>query len=218
MILAPSILTADFLCLGDEIRAAENGGAGMIHCDVMDGHFVPNITFGPLLIKALRRATTLPLDVHLMIENADAYLGDFRRAHADRVTVHAEACTHLHRTLARIRELGARPGVALNPASPLSLIEEVLGEIDLLLIMTVNPGFGGQSLIEGAVHKLQRAAELRAQGGHQFALQVDGGISAENVAAVVRAGADIVVAGSAVFDGIDPRRAAERIVAAAARA
>ncbi len=212
MQLAPSILSADFARLGEEIAAVEEGGASLIHCDVMDGHFVPNITIGPLVVRAAKKVTKLPLDVHLMIADADLHAPAFVDAGADRITVHAEACLHLHRTLDRIRSLGAQPGVALNPASPLELVGEVLDEIDLLLIMSVKPGFGGQRFIPRALEKIRRAAAMRKHRGAAFEIEVDGGVDEQNVADVVDAGADIVVAGSAVFDGRDPREAARRLL------
>jgi len=214
--LAPSILSADFSRLGDEIRAAESGGATSVHCDVMDGHFVPNITIGPLIVAAVRNVTGLPVDAHLMIERPDAFLEDFVGAGADGITVHVEACVHLHRTLAKIRELGAEAGVALNPATPLSLVEPILDEIDLLLVMSVNPGFGGQRFIPRSLQRIEEAARMRAERGLDFDIQVDGGVGPANVREVRAAGADIVVAGSAVFDGADPAAAARRVIAAAA--
>jgi ribulose-phosphate 3-epimerase len=207
MILAPSILSADFSRLREEVEAAEAGGAQSFHCDVMDGHFVPNLTFGPMVVAAMRKLTQKPLDVHLMVVGADALVDSFVRAGADGITVHAEACPHLHRTLSRIQAMGVRVGVALNPATPLVMIEEILDMIDLLLIMTVNPGFGGQSLIPAGLSKLANAVRMRERLGLDFDLQVDGGVSPDNMRSVVEAGADIVVAGSAVFDGVDPCRA-----------
>ncbi len=215
--LAPSILSADFSRLGEEIRSVDESGAHLIHCDVMDGHYVPNLTIGPLVVKAIRPVTELPLDVHLMVTNPDELVPAFVAAGADRITVHVEACVHLHRSLHAIREAGVRPGVALNPATPLSSIEEVLDEIDLLLIMSVNPGFGGQKFIPGALERLRRARALREARGLEFDLQVDGGVGADNVAEVAEAGADIVVAGSAVFDGVDAAAATRRLLAAAER-
>ena len=217
MQLAPSILSADFSRLGEEIRSVDESGAHLIHCDVMDGHYVPNLTIGPLVVKAIRPVTELPLDVHLMVTNPDELVPAFVAAGADRITVHVEACVHLHRSLHAIREAGVRPGVALNPATPLSSIEEVLDEIDLLLIMSVNPGFGGQKFIPGALERLRRARALREARGLEFDLQVDGGVGADNVAEVAEAGADIVVAGSAVFDGVDAAAATRRLLAAAER-
>ncbi len=210
--IAPSVLAADFTRLGEEVRAAEAGGADWIHVDVMDGHFVPNITMGPAVTRAIRGVTSLPIDVHLMISEPDRYLEAFVEAGADSLTVHAEALPHLHRTLQRIRELGARAGVAINPATPVEQIAEVLPVLDLLLIMTVNPGFGGQSYIAGSEARVARArAMLDAAGASAVDLQVDGGIDPETIGGVVRAGADVVVAGSAVFGG--PQSVADRIAA-----
>ena len=199
MKIAPSILSADFSRLGEEIQAVEAGGADWIHVDVMDGHFVPNITIGPVVTAGARRATDLPLDVHLMISNPDDYVDDFVKAGADWVTVHAEACTHLHRTLARIGELGAKAGVALNPATPLSAIEDVVEHLDLLLIMSVNPGFGGQSYIPRSSDKLRRARAMLDAAGSSAELQVDGGVGLSNIAEVAATGASVIVAGSAVY-------------------
>lgn len=198
-VLAPSILSADFGRLAEEIRAVEEGGAEWIHVDVMDGHFVPNITLGPMITAAADDATDLPLDVHLMIESPERYVDDFVRAGADVLTVHAEACPHLHRVVQQIREAGAAPGVALNPATPLAAVEEIAHEIDLLLIMTVNPGFGGQAFIEHSYDRISRARQLLDRVGSQARLEIDGGASAGNAAALVRAGADTLVAGSAVY-------------------
>ncbi|MBT4188121.1 MAG: ribulose-phosphate 3-epimerase [Gemmatimonadales bacterium] len=199
MKIAPSIPSADFSRLGEEIQAVEAGGADWIHVDVMDGHFVPNITIGPVVTAGARRATDLPLDVHLMISNPDDYVDDFVKAGADWVTVHAEACTHLHRTLARIGELGAKAGVALNPATPLSAIEDVVEHLDLLLIMSVNPGFGGQSYIPRSSDKLRRARAMLDAAGSSAELQVDGGVGLSNIAEVAATGASVIVAGSAVY-------------------
>ena len=199
MKLAPSILGCDFGRLSEEIRAAAEGGADWIHVDVMDGHFVPNITIGPLVVRAARRATELPLDVHLMIESPDRHLGAFVDAGADVVTVHQEVCPHLHRTLQSIRELGARAGVALNPSTPVDAVQGVLEELDLLLIMSVNPGFGGQRFIPSTLGKLQRARALLAAAGSRAEVEVDGGVDASNAAAIVEAGATVLVAGSAVY-------------------
>lgn len=199
MILAPSILSADFGHLDRDIRTLAEAGADWVHVDVMDGHFVPNISFGPLVVKVARGVTDLPLDVHLMIEDPDRYLEAFVDAGADIVTVHQEACTHLHRTLQRIRELGARPGVALNPATPVSALVEIVPYVDLVLIMSVNPGFGGQSYIPSITEKIRNARALLTEMGSAAHLEVDGGVSAANAAAVLSAGADALVAGSAVF-------------------
>lgn len=199
--LAPSILSADFARLGQQAAEAEAAGADYLHVDVMDGHFVPNLSIGPAVVAALRPHTRLPLDVHLMIENPDRYLAEFAKAGAGIITVHVEACPHLHRTLAAIRELGAKAGVSLNPATPLSAIEEALPWADLALVMSVNPGFGGQKFIPASLDKIRRLrALLDARGFSATELEVDGGINAENVAAAVAAGARVLVAGAAVFN------------------
>lgn len=199
MKIAPSILSADFGHLADGIQAVERGGADWIHVDVMDGHFVPNITIGPLIVEAARRATDLPLDVHLMIADPDRYIEEFVRAGAAVVTVHQEACPHLHRTLQRIRELGARAGVAVNPATPVESIRDVLPQVDLLLIMSVNPGFGGQAYVPASTSKLARARAMIEDMNSSALLQVDGGVVADNAREIVAAGADVLVAGSAVY-------------------
>jgi len=197
--IAPSILSADFSRLAEEIQAVEEGGADWIHVDVMDGHFVPNITIGPVITEGARRATELPLDVHLMIEEPDQYLAAFADAGADVLTVHQEACRHLHRTLERIRELGMKAGVAINPATPLEAVREVLPNIDLLLVMSVNPGFGGQSYIPSSSDKLRRARALLDEIGSKAELEVDGGVVATNAAGIAASGASVLVAGSAVY-------------------
>lgn len=200
--IAPSILSADFGRLADDVRAAEEGGAGWIHVDVMDGHFVPNITIGPAITRAVRDATTLPVDVHLMIETPDRYLEAFAGAGADWITVHAEACLHLHRSLQRIRELGAHAGVALNPATPVGAVGEVVEELDLVLVMSVNPGFGGQRYIPASTGKIRRVRDLLNRAGRDdVVIEVDGGININTVGDVVKAGADVLVAGSAVYGG-----------------
>ena len=199
--LAPSILAADFMHLAEQIRICEREHADFIHCDVMDGHFVPNLTFGPPIIRQLDELTLLPLDVHLMIEAPERSLESYRAAGADIITVHQETCPHLHRTLSFIRSLGAKAGVCVNPSTPVELLEPMLGGFDLLLIMTVNPGFGGQRFIETMLSKLEKAQAWRTAKGADFVLAVDGGIDANTVPAVVRAGADHVVSGTAVFHG-----------------
>jgi len=197
--IAPSILAADFARLGEQIAQAEAAGADYIHVDVMDGHFVPNLTVGPPVIEAVRRATRLPLDVHLMIEQPERYLADFRAAGADILTVHVEACPHLHRTVQRIKELGGRAGVTLNPATPAASLGEILPDVDLVLVMTVNPGFGGQAFIPGMVSKIGRVRAMLDELGSQAELEVDGGISPTTAPLVAQAGADVLVAGVAIF-------------------
>ncbi|HVE33726.1 MAG TPA: ribulose-phosphate 3-epimerase [Gemmatimonadaceae bacterium] len=203
--IVPSILSADFAKLGDEIAMCEAGGADWIHIDVMDGCFVPNLTYGVKVIDTVRRCTSLPLDVHLMVVQPEKYFDDFVRAGASGLTIHAEAAPHLHRQLTRIRELGCRAGVALNPATPLDAVCEVIPEIDLLLIMTVNPGFGGQEFIPYSVDKIRRARLMLDEAGSEAALEVDGGISRETINEVWSAGADTFVAGNAVFSARDPK-------------
>ncbi|MGE5844719.1 MAG: ribulose-phosphate 3-epimerase [Syntrophaceae bacterium] len=197
--IAPSILSADFSRLGEEIKAVEKAGADLIHVDVMDGHYVPNITIGPGVVSSLRKTTSLPFDVHLMIEDPDRYIDAFVDAGSNIVTVHAEAVTHLHRTVQYIKAKGVRAGVSLNPSTPLVCVEEILPDIDLLLIMTVNPGFGGQKFISGMLPKIRKARELVQARGLEVAIEVDGGVTAENIGILADAGADIFVAGAAVF-------------------
>lgn len=201
--IAPSILSADFARLGEEIRAAETAGVDYIHVDVMDGHFVPNITIGPLIVKALRPITDLPLDVHLMIEKPERYLESFAKAGADILTVHVETCPHLHRTIQQIKSLGVKAGVTLNPATPLSTLEEILPDVDLVLIMSVNPGFGGQSYIPGSTAKIARLRAMLDAIGSEADLEVDGGVNPDTVEQVAKAGATVLVAGSAIFNQQD---------------
>ena len=203
--IAPSILAADFARLGDEIAMCEAGGADWIHIDVMDGRFVPNLTFGTKVIETVRRLTSLPLDVHLMVVEPERYFNDFASAGASGLTIHAEAAPHLHRQLTRARELGCRAGVALNPATPLSAVSEIVPEIDLLLIMTVNPGFGGQQFIDYTLDKVRRARLMLDEHGSRAALEVDGGVSRDTIQSLWEAGADTFVAGNAIFSANDPR-------------
>ena len=216
--LAPSILSADFARLGEQVRAAGEGGASVIHVDVMDGHFVPNLTIGPPVVKSLRKATELPLDCHLMIENPDQYIPDFAEAGADWISVHYEACRHLNRTLHLIKSHDCRAGVVINPATPVNALAEVLDIVDYVLVMSVNPGFGGQKFIPSTLHKMRRLAEIRAERGLQYRIEVDGGVSLNTVTDVVQAGAEILVAGNAVFGSGDPRKNAQALLKAAAEA
>ena len=201
--IAPSILSADFSRLGEEIRAVQAAGADYIHLDVMDGHFVPNITIGPPVVASLRKVTKLPFDVHLMIEHPDRYIEDFAKAGADLIVVHAEADIHLHRTVQLIKSLGKRAGVSLNPATSLHCLDHILEDLDLVLLMTVNPGFGGQAFIESSIPKIQTLRALLDRRGLETELEVDGGVTVENIARISHAGADVFVAGNAVFRSND---------------
>jgi len=201
--IAPSILSADFSRLAEEVQAVDRAGADYIHVDVMDGHFVPNITIGPLVVDALRKVTDKPLDVHLMIENPDLYIADFAKAGADIITVHQEAVPHLHRTVQLIKSLGKQAGVSLNPATPVETLDVILDQLDLVLVMSVNPGFGGQAFISTALDKIRALRQRITQRGLATELQVDGGIKVDNIREVVAAGADVLVAGSAVFNAND---------------
>jgi ribulose-phosphate 3-epimerase len=213
--IAPSILAADFARLADAVALVEAGGADLLHVDVMDGHFVPNITLGPPVVAALKRVTKLPLDVHLMIEEPDRYLDAFAQAGADMISVHAEVLPHLHRTLSRIRALGAKAGVAINPSTSVSVIADVLDRIDFVLVMSVNPGFSGQTFIPHSIPKIVQARELLNQAGSAAAIEVDGGAECSNIASLVSAGASIVVAGAAVFGQPDPAAAVRALREAA---
>lgn len=201
--IAPSILSADFARLADEVSAVERGGADLLHIDVMDGHFVPNLTVGPPIVEALKKVTKLPLDVHLMITNADAFIGEFAAAGADYMTVHVEACPHLHRTVQSIKERGVKAGVTLNPATSLTTLDEIVADVDLVLIMSVNPGFGGQKFIPSSLKKIASARQLIDRAQSRALLEVDGGVKVDNAAQVLEAGADILVAGSAIFESQD---------------
>jgi ribulose-phosphate 3-epimerase len=202
-LIAPSILSADFASLGAEVKAVEKAGADWIHVDVMDGHFVPNITIGPVVVEAVKRSTRLPLDVHLMISDPDHYLEDFIKAGAKYVTVHQETLNHLHRTVSRIRELGAKAGVSINPATPAETLIDILPCIDMVLVMTVNPGFGGQKFIDGCLEKIAKLAAWRKERSLDFLIEADGGISESTAGAVSEAGCDVFVAGSAIFKAAD---------------
>jgi ribulose-phosphate 3-epimerase len=216
--LAPSILAADFAHLADQVRGAAAGGGSVVHVDIMDGHFVPNLTMGPPLVKSLRKATDLPLDCHLMIENPDQFIPEFCDAGANWMSVHQEACVHLNRTLHLIKDHGCRAGVVINPATPIETLSEVLDLADYILVMSVNPGFGAQKFIPGAVHKIRRLADLRAQRGLGYRIEVDGGIDLNTVAEVVRAGAEILVAGNAIFGKGDPTINARELLKTAVEA
>lgn len=207
VLIAPSILSADFGALSEEIRAVEEAGADVIHVDVMDGHFVPNITIGPLVVEAVRRATRLPIDCHLMIEQPEFYLAAFRSAGADWISVHYETCPHIHRTLDEIRRLGAKAGVVLNPGTPAFLVKDILHAADYCLVMSVNPGFGGQRFIEASLQKIRELKELVESGGLSIPIEVDGGINSQTISRASEAGASIFVAGSAVFESEDYRSA-----------
>ena len=213
--LAPSILSADFAHLADQVQAVEDAGVGVLHVDVMDGHFVPNLTIGPPVVKSLRKATKLALDCHLMIEDPDKYIADFADAGANWISVHQEACVHLHRTLECIRQHHCRAGVVINPATPVDTLTEVLDMVDYVLVMSVNPGFGGQKFIPGALRKLTHLARIREERNLSYRIEVDGGVSLDTVQQVVRAGAEILVAGNAVFGKGDARANAQALIKAA---
>ena len=216
--LLPSILSADFAHLADQVAAAEQGGGTVIHVDVMDGHFVPNITIGPLVVKSLRKVTKLPLDCHLMIENPDEFIPAFADAGADWVSVHYEACRHLHRSLELIAQHGMKPAVVINPATPVELLKEILPMVHHVLVMSVNPGFGGQRFIEFSLDKIRRLAQMRQELGLAFRIEVDGGVAHDTVARIVQAGAELLVAGNAVFGAGRPEADAHALLAAAREA
>ncbi len=217
ILIAPSILSADFANLGRDVAAVEQGGADLIHVDVMDGHFVPNITIGVPVVRALKKVATRPLDVHLMIEQPDRYIDEFVAAGADMVSVHVEAVPHLHRTITHIRKLGARAGAVLNPSTPAGLLEDIAGDLDFVLVMSVNPGFGGQAFIPHSLEKVRRVRRVLDAAGSTAAIEIDGGIDTSNVADVVAAGATILVAGNAIFGHGDAAAATRALRAAATR-
>lgn len=210
--IAPSILAANFSKLGEEIKDVEKGGADYIHVDVMDGHFVPNITLGPLIVESIRPVTTLPLDVHLMIEKPDQYIPMFASAGASIISVHQEACIHLHRTIQLIKSTGAKAGVVINPATPPETIKEILSEIDLVLVMTVNPGFGGQAFIPQTLRKIEKIASWRSKYNFSFEIEVDGGVNQQTAKLCTDAGADVLVAGSAIFNHSNREKAIQDII------
>jgi ribulose-phosphate 3-epimerase len=212
--IAPSILAANFAKLGEEVKEVEKAGAQLIHIDVMDGHFVPNISFGSIVLDAIRPLTDLPLDVHLMIENPDQYIEQFAKAGADYITVHVEACRHLHRTIQLIRSYGVKPGVVLNPHTPIESIQHVLEDIDMVLFMTVNPGFGGQKFIHSVVPKIEALAAIIKERNLDIAIEIDGGINAETIIPCAKAGATIFVAGSAIYSKEDRTAALQEILTA----
>ncbi|MBI5632034.1 MAG: ribulose-phosphate 3-epimerase [Nitrospirae bacterium] len=209
--IAPSILSADFMRLGQEIHAAEEAGADLLHIDIMDGHFVPNITIGPAVVAAIRKITRLPLDVHLMIEDPDKFLPDFIKAGADYLTVHSEAAVHLHRTVQWIREKGIKAGVSINPATPVAQLESIITEVDLVLLMSVNPGFGGQKFIPATMEKIRKTREMIRVAGASAAIEVDGGVKLDNAKEIADAGADMLVMGSAFFESGDYKKTMEKL-------
>jgi ribulose-phosphate 3-epimerase len=216
--LAPSILSADFAHLADQVARATEGGGSLIHVDIMDGHFVPNLTIGPLVVKSLRKATPLPLDCHLMIEDPDQFIPEFAEAGADWISVHQEACRHLNRTLHLIKSHACQAGVVINPATPVETLSEVLDIVDYVLVMSVNPGFGAQKFIPATLGKMKKLAEIRTERGYSYRIEVDGGVALDTVADVVHAGAEILVAGNAVFGKGDPKQNAQVLLEAARNA
>jgi ribulose-phosphate 3-epimerase len=214
-LIAPSILSADFSRLGEEVKSVEKAGADWIHVDVMDGHFVPNITMGPIVVEAVRRSTSLPIDVHLMIESPDAFIPDFAEAGADFISVQVETCAHVNRTLQLIKDTGAAPGIVLNPGTPLSSVKWVLELVDFVLVMSVNPGFGGQTFIGNSLDRIRSLKEMILKKGVPVRIQVDGGVNAKTIADIARAGADIFVAGSAIFGSSDYRETIQLLKKAA---
>ncbi len=214
--IAPSILSADFAALGAAVAAAEKGGADLLHIDVMDGHFVPNITIGPLVVKSIKRVANVPLDVHLMITDPDRYAEAFVAAGADMLSVHVEVLPHLHRSIAFIKRLGVKAGVVLNPSTPVVALDDIAGDVDFVLVMSVNPGFGGQTFIPRSEHKVRAVRALLDRAGNRAPIEIDGGIDLSNIARVVEAGVEIVVAGSAIFNAPDPPAATRALKAAAA--
>jgi ribulose-phosphate 3-epimerase len=215
VLIAPSLLSADFASLGAEVARVERGGADILHVDVMDGHFVPNITMGPLVVRALRKVTTLPLDVHLMIEEPDRYIEAFAEAGASRISVHAEVLPHLHRAVHQIKDLGVKAGVAINPATPVGVLEDIAGDLDHVLVMSVNPGFGGQTFIPRSESKLRAVRQMLARIGSEALIEVDGGIDFSTAARVTAAGADVLVAGQAIFGSADAEQATRELRAVA---
>jgi ribulose-phosphate 3-epimerase len=213
--LAPSILASDFAHLADQVEQATAGGAAVIHVDIMDGHFVPNLTIGPPVVKSLRKATRLPLDCHLMIENPDQFIGDFAEAGADWISVHQEVCRHLNRTLHLIKSHDCRAGVVINPATPVDTLSEIFDIVDYILVMSVNPGFGGQKFIPETLGKVRKLADIRARGGYGYRIEIDGGVALDTVTEIVQAGAEILVAGNAVFGKGDAKKNASALLEAA---